>query len=774
MASRKAVRAAAAQPSPVTTPQARPATAAFAPDPLKLAIRRAMAASFAVAAVWSPLAQVQAQAADAQADAATAAQAHAVRQYNIPAGSLSEVLTRFSTESGVFLGGATDLAEGKSSPGLRGRYTVEQALRTLLAGSGLSYRFAGENRVTLVAAQEGDGPLRTGPILVAGDAASGAGPVEGFRAETSSSATNVDAPLIETPATVNVLTGEFIDTIGARRIEDALQYIPGVSADFSNANATAFNIRGFSSAVFDASATQGGDAIRIDGFRSFARRYHYDSALYERTDILKGGSSLLYGTAAPGGLVQFVTKKPEFEQRTRIEGTLGSFDTSRFMLDSTGPSTDGGDLAYRLIVVGQDSNQVFHGGNNDRSFDKRLIVNPQITWLAPGGGTLRASYEYSQYDNVLDPGILRLTDGSFTFNTDPFLGPDSFQDRENHIGILEFTQPLGEDWEVSLAGALGRTDFDALWDFSAGAPDENDQFFRFTRRFNEEFDSEEFRAEIKGDFHTGDWVRHQFTLGASYLSAESIRNQSPFVFSGGIDGRNPVFGSAPATGPVLFNFGQTIDETALYVQNFVSLGEEITVFGGLRYTDAEAVTLRVNGDRIGKDKALDYTLGAIYNYNAWINPFISYSTSLTPQTGALSGSGDPVPFREGEQVEIGLKSEWFDRRLATTLSIFEIEQTNISEGDAANPGFFILVGDQRTRGFEFEAVGKITDQVNILGGYSFLDAEFTESTTGNKGNTPHSVPQHKFSIFGEYAFSGGLERRVGFHPCRRAAGQQRQ
>jgi len=547
------------------------------------------------------------------------AQSDAVHDFAIEAQALAESLDAFSQATGIDVVSRSAWLRAKSAPAVEGEYAAGAALERILSESGLAYRFTGERTVAVTTPRQTTSDLQTldleavtldgQPTLELDEARlQGSERLEGFRAKNSSSATNVDAPLIKTPATVNVLTGDFLDTIGARSLEDALQYVPGASADFANSTATAFNIRGFSNTVFDAS--EGGGAIRIDGFRSFARRYHYDSALYERTDILKGGSSLLYGTAAPGGLVQFVPKKPEFERRTRIEGTLGSFETSRFMLDTTGPLTDGGDLAYRLIVAGQDSNQVFHGGNDDRSFDKRFIVNPQVTWLTPGGGTLRASYEYSQHDNVLDPGILRLTDGSFTFNTDPFLGSDSFQDRENHIATLEFTQPFGEDWEVSLAGAIGRTDFDAFWDFSTSAPDANDQFSRFTRRVNEEFDSKEFRAEIKGDFHTGDWIRHQLTLGASHLSAENIRNNSPFVFSSGIDGRNPVFGPAPATGPVSFGFGTTIDEKALYLQDFVSLGNKITVFGGLRYTDAEVANLLVNGERNGEDEALDYTLAA--------------------------------------------------------------------------------------------------------------------------------------------------------------------
>jgi len=683
---------------------------------------------------------------------AQSAPANASRAFDIPAGPLDRALNAFADQAGWTLAVDGELTAGKQSPGLEGDFTPREALRRLLEGTGLAARLA-NGSATVVRAPEDtrEEALLLEPIQVAGEG------LGGFRADSSSSATNVNARLIETPATVNVLTGDFIDTIGARRIEEMLQYVPGASAESANATGNQFNIRGFRML----SSGGGGDStnIRIDDNRVQARRYHFDPTLYERIDVLKGNASLLYGTAAPGGVVRYVTKKPQFESRHRVEATLGSFETVRGTVDSTGPLGD--NVAYRIIATALDSNQSFHGDNDDRSFDDRFILNPQLTWLTPGGGELRVSYEYSEHDNALDPGIKRLSDGSFTFNSEPFLSQDNFMNRETHIGVIDFIQPIGENWQVQVGGSIGRTDIDALWDFASGNPDATDQIARFTRRFTEDAEHEEARAELSGRFNTGSLLQHNLTVGASYRSTEQINNNAQRFAAGEIDARNPVFGPAPVLGTPDRFFSNELKEKGVYIQDYISVGEKLNLFGGLRYTDAE-INQSIGGPGFGasndgSDDALDYTIGAIYNQNHWLNPFVSYSTALTPQRGALSGSGDAVPFREGEQIELGLKSEWFDRRLATTLSVFEIEQTNIAEGNPANPGFLILAGDQRTRGFEFEAVGKITDQISIFGGYSYLDAEFTESTTGNKGNSPASVPEHKFSIFGEYAFTGDLE-----------------
>jgi len=413
-------------------------------------------------------------------------------------------------------------------------------------------------------------------------------------------------------------------------------------------------------------------------------------------------------------------------------------------------------LAYRLIVTGLDANLTRHGRTDDIAYDRRLIVNPQLTWLTPGGGELLLSYEFSHHDSPFDYGIKRLADGRFTFNTAPFSGPESCAKREHHIGRATFTQPVNENWEVHFAGSVGHTDTKSLLDASFGAPDAANRLGRLTIRSFEKTDWHDLRAELRGRFATGEAVQHDLTLGVSYFNGETVVDRVTLFQPAAIDALNPVYGPAPATGPLPFLFAGELTDSAVYLQDYVSIGEHLKVFGGLRYVDAENVAKFRTSTSTGSATTLDYTLGAIYNANSWLNPFVSYATALTPQTGTLV-SGEPVPFREAQQIEIGNKSEWFNRRLATTVSVFQIEQTNISEGIPDNPGFVVLSGDQRVRGLEFEAVGQITEQFSLLAGYSYLDAVFTESLTGNKGKTPHSVPRNKASLFGLYEFAGALD-----------------
>jgi len=174
-----------------------------------------------------------------------AAQPSDQRQFNIQGGPLDAVLNRFALEAGIDLSVSTDLTRGKTNPGLQGPYSVEQALRTLLAGSGLSYRFASKNRVTLVATQAGGGPMLLDPIQVTGWSTS---VTEGYRPTRLTSATKTDSFITDIPMTVSVVSADVIEDQNATSVAEALKNTASVEASANFANVSVqeeFTVRGF-------------------------------------------------------------------------------------------------------------------------------------------------------------------------------------------------------------------------------------------------------------------------------------------------------------------------------------------------------------------------------------------------------------------------------------------------------------------------------------------------------------------------------------------------
>jgi len=663
--------------------------------------------------------------------------------FDIPAQPLDQAVTELARQAGLTLGGDSSLLRGKQAPALKGEYTPADALRLLLDGSGIRARFAEDRTVTLVEAESANSePTQLGAITVEGTADQ-----IGFRARNSSTATNVDAPLIETPATVNVLTRDFLDTIKPRRFEDTLAYIPGAGQEITFGNSDpVFNLRGFST-----TSREGG--IFVDGYQLNRRSYVPDLSLYERVDILKGTSGVLYGTARPGGVVNYVRKKPLFnESFNRVEGTVGSFDTFRGSIDSTGRISDS--VAYRLIATRQEANQTIHGDNDSSVPDDRTVVNAGLTWRTPLQGEARFNYEYYFIDQVFDPGI-QFINGAWTFNREPLTNPDQFSEREYNIFRFEYDQPIGNKWNAFFGTKYDDGDTRRFLDAAVTGPLDGSPVGRFTDRTVEEYEQLEFRGEIKGKFSTGPFLRHQLTTGVNHFETNLDRGRTTAFQGGAIDPFAPDFSNPPALATPSPNDpgeAQDFEQLRLFAQDYISVGEKLKLITGISYLDFE----QKDGDARNEDSEINYTVGAIYNANSWFNPYVSYSVSTEPQLGQLAGGGT-LPPREAEQIEIGLKSQWFSERLITTLSVFEIEQTNKAEENPINTDEFILTGTELVQGLEFEATGQITPNLRLLAGYSYLDAEISDSVDpALNGNILPNIPEHKFSLFTVYDGLAGI------------------
>jgi len=677
---------------------------------------------------------------------APSAQTGETQSYDIPAGPLNQVLGRFASESGLLLSADGRLTRGLQSDGLQGEYSIEQALQQLLAGTGLNYRLAEDDTVTLVERSPNNGPLQLAPIQVGADAG-------GFRAETSSSATNVDAPLIETPATVNVLTEDFLRVTKPRRLEDTLAYVPGAGQEITLGNSDPiFSLRGFSS-----TGREGG--LFVDGYQLIRRSYVPDPALYERIDILKGTSGVLYGTARPGGIINLIPKEPQFSQaKTSITAIGGSFDTARLEVDSTGPI--GKSAAYRTIFLRQEANQTLHGQNDSGLQDDRTIFNGKIAWKTPTGGELQLGYEYYFIDQAFDPGI-QFINGEWTFNRDPLTNPDQFSDREFNTFSADFNQPLTNDWNLHVGGRYVTGDTKRFLDASVTGPLDGSAVSRFTDRAVEDYEQQEVLAELKGDVRTGP-ISHEISFGANYFETDLDRGRAVVFQSGVIDPFNPNFSNPPAfptPSPNDPEEAQDFEQTRLFFQDYATLGP-VKLIAGVSFIDFELTDGSENVD----DSEADFFIGGVYNYNSWFNPFVAYSTSTQPQLGNRE-EGGTLPPRDAEQIEFGIKGEWFEGHLRSAISVFEIEQSDKAEASPTNPDAFRLSGDEKVRGAELEVTGELVNGVTAQIGWSYLDAEFSESIdAGLEDNRLPNIPEHKISALIKHnnvAGINGLEIGAG-------------
>ncbi|MBD2562258.1 MULTISPECIES: TonB-dependent siderophore receptor [Nostoc] len=563
------------------------------------------------------------------------------------------------------------------------------------------------------------------------------GEQNGYRVPDATTGSRLDIPLIETPASIGVITEEFIEDKAPRRVEDLAPYISGVTAGNVGQGGlfTDFQIRGFST----------GSQVYINGLRDNYRSLIRDFANIERLEILKGFSSLLYGTGSPGGVVNYITKKPQATPSYKFSADIGSFNFYRGEVDLTGPLTDDKNVLYRLILAYQDSDYFV-----DNVEDNRIFVAPSVTLSTGEGGSLTIDGEYYRQDKDFNTGA-KFFNGQFFYDRS-YTDPRNSQIYDHYRIAAYLDQPISKDWSLNLSGQYFNTQREANPIFVA-LGFEGDTLTRFYRTIFDDYNQYNLRGEIRGKFNIGA-IEHKLLAGVEYNKYSSRFNGVNAGFFGSIDVANPTFDVPIPTGLTNRTVDFSDSNWGVYIQDFIKLGQ-FRLLAGLRYGGFENIN---GGVTQQEDNYISPSIGLVYSLTDSASVYTSFSQSTEPQFGLLSDGGFAEP-RKATQYEVGAKVNLLDDRLSVTAALFQLEQTNIAESDPSNPDFSILVGDIRSRGFELDVTGKVTENLSLIAAYTYLDSEITTSVVpGQEGNRPINTPEHSVGLYGKYDFTEGSLR----------------
>ncbi|MGV2831526.1 TonB-dependent siderophore receptor [Myxosarcina sp. GI1(2024)] len=558
--------------------------------------------------------------------------------------------------------------------------------------------------------------------------------------------TRLDIPRLETPASIGIITEELIEDKAARRAEDLTPFVSGVSPSDGEAQGgltPQFTIRGFGV----------NRQVYINGLRDSQRFLVRDLANIERIEILKGLSSLLYGTGTPGGVVNYITKKPESTPQYSASFQAGSFDFYRGEVDATGPITKDEKLLYRFVAAYQEANSFV-----DNVEDDRIFIAPSLTYLTGNNGSLTLEGEYYRQDKDINSGA-KFRDGEFLFDRS-YTDPRNSQINDNYRVAAYFDQPFSDDWKISLSGQYFHIDR-ANDPLSAGFFfNEEDELVRSYDILSDDFDQVNLRGEVTGDFKIGA-TEHKLLAGVEYSWSETNFTLGSGVFSDSdntIDLENPSFDvpipDVEFRDPFDEPFIVSISDWGIYLQDFVTWGR-FRLLAGLRYGEFE----NTSNDEINSEgNFVSPTVGLVYTLSDSASIYASFSQSTEPQSGTTRDDEFIEP-REATQYEIGTKVNLFDERFNVTAALFDLTQTNIAESDPADPEFVIPVGDVRTRGLELDLTGEITNNLSLILAYThFFEAEVIASDEGLEGNSLLNAPSNEIGIYGEYEFTEGALR----------------
>lgn len=697
-------------------------------------------------------ADVRLQAADAQAT---------VRAYDIAPGPLDAVLARFSAQNGILFAGDASLAQGKTSPGLRGTHNVQEGFAALLAGTGLEAQLQGDGSYRLLPGKPGaDSDNSSAAVLPSMTVTAqpqqetATSRVQGYAARRSATATRSDIALRDTPASVTVITQDAIRDIAPRALDEMSDYIAGVNREAVQGNpySLSFYLRGFNTA---------GGASSYNGFRESGFETPQSAVNIERIEFLKGPASVLYGGAGSlSGLVNIVTKRPEAEQSGRVEITGGSFDRLAGNLDTTGPLDEQGKLRYRLTAaIDKDGNFL------PQAKQQSTFISPVLSWdLAPG-----TQLEIELLAQDIDrPGreaySLRHPD-FFRIPVDTQLGDPghplgSGGKIERRLARIDFTHVLDNGWKFRQGLYANNVHSD---DSTIQGTAYNPATQELSRRVRqvESYDRSRFsQTELSGLSSLGG-LEHNWLVGVEFGRITTgygfiVAPYTPLnIF-------NPTYPGS-VQGPLVEPFpgdDSGSDTRAIYAQDLIDFGNGFKVMLGGRFDDLESYAQSRDPSQprtSQSDQAFSPRLGLIWQPREELSFYGSWSRSFQPNSGRDRNGGTFDP-QEGEQLEVGVKVDP-NERLALTAALFHYTRQNVLTTDPSDINFRIAVGEQRTRGLELEALGEVLPGWEVIASYSYLNAEVTKDNRLPVGDQLVGVPTHSAGLFSKLSLDRvGLPR----------------
>ncbi|QVN03624.1 TonB-dependent siderophore receptor [Pseudomonas rhodesiae] len=600
--------------------------------------------------------------------------------------------------------------------------------------------------------------LQATTVTGEGDYETAQGPVKGYHATRSASATRTDTSIHETPQSISVVSKDVVEDLGATRLQDALDYAGGVGRanNFGGQGLTTFTVRGFTTGEF----YRNGFPINR-GYPNMP-----DANTIERLEVLRGPATMLYGRGDPGGTFNVVSKQPLAERTVTLGSQLNDQGMQRGTLDASGPLDEEGRLAYRLNVVGE-------GGDTfrDHVSTERYGVTPVLTWQASDDTEVIFEGDFMRNNHPLDRGLTRFANQAGTPSRDTFWGDKDVGKlhNDNNMAQLRFEHMLNDSWTLGggfqwLDGTLQGNAIEANGPGSLSADGRTLQ-----RNFNYrklEWTDKDYQLNLTGHFSTGGFD-HTLLTGIEYEDYDYqsiIQRSSAAAGTYPIDIFNPVYGQTrPPLTRTPTHDKENLKTYAAFVQDQVALTERLKVLGGARFErfehDYESYVTGVKPWQAA-DNAVTPRLGVIYDLTDTVAVYADAARSFKPNTGASREGGGFAP-EKGKSYEVGIKWEALDRQLSVDAAIYQIEKKNVLTTDPVDSTFSVAAGQVRSRGFDLNVAGNLTPEWRVIGGYAYVDAEVTRDNTLRSGTRLLNIPRNSFSLLNVYEFQDGALKGLG-------------
>lgn len=605
------------------------------------------------------------------------------------------------------------------------------------------------------------------------------GPAATIAARQSATATKTDTPIQKVPQSISVVTAEEMALHQPKSVKEALSYTPGVAVGTRGASNTYdyLIIRGF--AADGQSQNNYLNGLKMQG--NFYNDAVIDPYMLERAEVMRGPVSVLYGKSNPGGLLNMVSKRPTTEPLKEVQFKMGTDSLFQTGFDFSDALDDDGVYSYRLTGLARSANAQQQGAE-----EQRYAIAPSFSWR-PDDKTNFTFLSYFQnepetgyYGWLPKEGtVSKLPNGS-RLPTDFNEGANNntYSRNEKMVGY-SFDHEFNDTFTVrqNLRYAQNKVSQNSVYGYGmcsdplytkdpANSPcasvPQADWDHTLTRQYvddNEKLQNFSVDTQLQSKFATGS-LDHTLLTGVDYMRMRNDIN-SWFGWAGSVapsdiynlDRSDFDFGAHNGPGAP-YRVLNKQEQTGLYAQDQMQWDKVLVTLGG-RYDWAKQDSLnRVSGVQDSRDdKQFTWRGGVNYLFDNGVTPYFSYSESFEPasQTGA---SGNIFAPSKGKQYEAGVKYVPSDRPIVITGAVYQLTKTNNLMADPNGSFWSVEGGEIRSRGVEIEAKAALSASVNVVGSYTYTDAEYT-TDTNYKGNTPAQVPKHMASLWGDYTLYDG-------------------
>ncbi|WP_082212596.1 ferric-rhodotorulic acid/ferric-coprogen receptor FhuE [Erwinia sp. 9145] len=483
-----------------------------------------------------------------------------------------------------------------------------------------------------------------------------------------------------------------------------------------------------------------------------------DSALYERIEVVRGATGLMTGPGNPSAAVNMVRKHADSREFTgNVSATWGSWNKQRYVADLSTPLNQEGTVRGRLVAGWQDNNSFIERYGADKKFIYG-VVDADLT----DATTLSVGYEFQQTnaDSPTWGAVPRwYVDGSQTdfrrgFNT----APDwTYNNKESKKTFVTLKQTFADNWQLTLNGTHNETLLDSKMMYIDGFFDKNSGqgvsgYAGYPVVGGTGYNTGKRKVDAVDAYVNGQYEllgrQHELMLGANYTKQQNTYHGTFENISSEMLGNfNDFDGQFRETdwGQRSTSQDDTIRQKSAYLATRISLADPLHLILGARYTRWNAHTMT---EEVEKNNITPYG-GLIYDIDDNWSAYASYTSVFQPQTWR-DINGSYLSPAVGKNYEAGLKSDWYNSRLTTTLSVFRIELDNVAQSTGRIiPGTTDTAYEGKdgtvSRGIEFEVNGALTDNWQMtVGGTRYI----AEDGDGEAYNP--TLPRTQLKLFTSY------------------------